>query len=74
MVARELIADYPDPDMELIPMHAVVPRLHDRPGSIRTPAPTLGHHNRELLGQIGIAGEAFDELVAAGVVRGRSAR
>lgn len=74
VVERELIADYPDADMGMLPMHAVVPRLHDRPGSIRTPAPALGQHNRELLGQIGIAGDAFDDLVAAGVVRSGDAR
>jgi crotonobetainyl-CoA:carnitine CoA-transferase CaiB-like acyl-CoA transferase len=68
--AAKLVVDYPDPDMGLIPMHAVVPRLHDRPGSIRTPAPTLGQHNRELFGRIGITGVAFDGLVEAGVVRG----
>ncbi len=51
VVERELIADYPDPDMGLIPMHAVVPHLHDRPGSIRTPAPALGQHNRRCWGR-----------------------
>ena len=74
VVERELIADYPDPDMGLLPMHAVVPRLHDRPGSIRTPAPSLGQHNEELLGRIGITGAAFDALVEAGVVRSGDGR
>ena len=31
------------------PMHHVVPRLLGTPGSIRTPAPRLGEHNREVL-------------------------
>src|SRR6185369_12882950 len=34
-IARELIADYPDPDMGQLPMHHVVPRLLGTPGSIR---------------------------------------
>ena len=50
-------------------MHHVVPRLDGTPGSIRTPAPALGQHNRELLAEIGIAGEAFEALREANVVQ-----
>jgi len=49
-IEREIIADYPDHEMGAFPMHHVVPRLLGTPGSIRTPAPELGQHNRELLG------------------------
>src|SRR5207244_140627 len=35
-IDREVIADYPDPDMGAFPMHHVVPRLLGTPGSIRT--------------------------------------
>jgi formyl-CoA transferase len=65
---RELIADYPDEDMESFPMHHVVPRLSGTPGTIRTPAPKLGQHNRELLAEVGIDGAAYKQLVAAGAV------
>jgi formyl-CoA transferase len=68
VIARELVADYPDPDLGRLPMHHVVPRLGDTPGSIRTPAPRLGQHNRELLAELGIQGPAFDALAEAGVV------
>jgi formyl-CoA transferase len=68
VLARELIADYPDPDMGAFPMHHVVPRLSGTPGSIRTPAPRLGEHNRTLLGEIGVSGAAYAKLVAAGIV------
>jgi formyl-CoA transferase len=54
IVERELLADYPDPDMGLFPMHHVVPRLLGTPGSIRTPAPRLGEHNRELLAELNV--------------------
>jgi crotonobetainyl-CoA:carnitine CoA-transferase CaiB-like acyl-CoA transferase len=67
---RELIADYPDAEMGQIPMHHVVPRLDATPGTIRTPAPRRGQHNRELLGEIGIDAATHDALVAAGVVCG----
>lgn len=73
VIAREVVAEYPDPEMGSLPMHHVVPRLGGTPGSIRTPAPSLGQHNRELLGEIGIAEAAFDALAAEGVVRGEDA-
>jgi crotonobetainyl-CoA:carnitine CoA-transferase CaiB-like acyl-CoA transferase len=68
-IEREIVADYPDPEMGLLPMHHVVPRLGETPGSIRTPAPALGEHNRALLSEIGIDDATYAELVASGVVR-----
>jgi crotonobetainyl-CoA:carnitine CoA-transferase CaiB-like acyl-CoA transferase len=67
-IARDVIADYPDPEMGQIPMHPVVPRLGGTPGSIRAPAPTLGQHNRELLHEVGICGADFDKLVDAQII------
>jgi crotonobetainyl-CoA:carnitine CoA-transferase CaiB-like acyl-CoA transferase len=45
-----------------------VPRLSGTPGSIRTPAPRLGEHNRPLLGEIGVTDAAYAKLIAAGAV------
>jgi crotonobetainyl-CoA:carnitine CoA-transferase CaiB-like acyl-CoA transferase len=70
VIERELIADYPDPDMGQIPMHHVVPRLDQTPGSIRTAAPMLGQHNRELLDEIGMNSGDHEALQKAGVVCG----
>jgi len=67
-LARELLADYPDADMGAFPMHHVVPRLSGTPGSIRTPAPQLGEHNRELLRETGVDENTYAKLLAAGVV------
>jgi crotonobetainyl-CoA:carnitine CoA-transferase CaiB-like acyl-CoA transferase len=66
--AREVIADYPDPDMGAFPMHHVVPRLSRTPGAVRTPAPALGQHNRELLGEVGIDDAGYQRLLAEGAV------
>ena len=52
--AREIVVDLPDPEMGSIPMHAVVPRLSETPGKIRTAAPALGEHSRELLMGLGL--------------------
>jgi formyl-CoA transferase len=65
---RELIADYPDPEMGVFPMHHVVPRLTGTPGAIRAPAPRLGEHNRALLAGIGVDEAAYARLLASGAV------
>ena len=61
VIERELVADYPDAEMGEFPMHHVVPRLLGTPGAIRTPAPGLGQHNRELLSELGIDYDAFQQ-------------
>ena len=66
-LARELLADYPDDDMDSFPMHHVVPRLSGTPGSIRTPAPQLGEHNLDLLREAGVDDDAYAKLLAAGI-------
>jgi formyl-CoA transferase len=67
ILERELLADYPDADMGQFPMHHVVPRLMGTPGSIRTPAPRLGQHNRELLAELGIGNVEYEKLVSSGM-------
>jgi formyl-CoA transferase len=67
VLARELVADYPDPDLGAFPMHHVVPRLSGTPASIRTAAPRLGEHNRAILAELGVDGAAYAKLTAAGV-------
>jgi crotonobetainyl-CoA:carnitine CoA-transferase CaiB-like acyl-CoA transferase len=62
VIARELVADYPDADMGQMPLHHVVPRLSGTPGSIRTPAPDLGEHNRTILAEVGFSEQDFVEL------------
>lgn len=73
VIERELIADYPDAEMEAFPMHHVVPRLDGTPGSIRTPAPDLGQHNRDLLAEIGVDEDAYRTLLDAGAACERAA-
>jgi len=67
-VDREVLADYPDPEMGAFPMHSVVPRLAATPGSIRTPAPRLGEHNRVLLAEVGVDEARYARLRSKGVV------
>jgi crotonobetainyl-CoA:carnitine CoA-transferase CaiB-like acyl-CoA transferase len=67
-LAREILADYPDDEMDAFPMHAVAPRLGGTPGAIRAPAPHLGQHNREVLARIGVDDAAYEKLLAEGAV------
>ncbi|MEO6244768.1 MAG: CoA transferase [Opitutaceae bacterium] len=68
-IAREIVADYPDAELGgALPMHTVVPRLSATPGTIRTPAPRLGEHNRAILAELGLGDSAYAQLVSAGVV------
>ncbi|MDB6113936.1 MAG: CoA transferase [Lacunisphaera sp.] len=71
-IQREIVADYPDSETTTLPMHHVVPRMLGTPGSIRTRAPELGEHNRELLAGCGVDDAEYAQLVAAGVVVGPS--
>lgn len=51
-----------------LPMHNVIPRLSETPGAIRTPAPELGQHNSELLGEIGYTEQDIKRLVETGTI------
>lgn len=66
-IDREILADYPDDEMGLLPMHHVVPRLESTPGTIRTPAPWLGQHNRTVLAEIGVDDQRYAAMVEAGI-------
>jgi formyl-CoA transferase len=46
--ARGAIASVPHPDFGEIKMQNVAPHLSETPGSIRSPAPSLGQHNDEV--------------------------
>jgi formyl-CoA transferase len=67
-IERELLADYPDEEMGAFPMHHVVPRLLGTPGAIRSPAPGLGQHNRDLLSELGISASRYKALLRTGIV------
>src|SRR5206468_4000011 len=66
-IDREVLADYPDPDMGEFPMHHVVPRLSGTPGLVATLAPRLGQHNRELLAEVGVDSRRYEEMLASGI-------
>ncbi len=65
---REVLLDLPDRLMAAIPMHNIVPRLAGTPGALRTPAPSLGQHNAELLAGLGYTDAEIAALTQDGVL------
>ena len=67
--AREVLVDMPDAEMGHVMMHNVVPRLSGTPGALRTPAPGLGEHTRQILDGLGYDAARITQLVEAKVCR-----
>ncbi|HTV89178.1 MAG TPA: CoA transferase [Stellaceae bacterium] len=66
--ARGIVVEMPDAETGRVAMHNVIPRLADTPGRLRLPAPRLGEHTAEILGQFGIAPETLAALARDGVI------
>lgn len=66
--AGRMITEVDVPRVGAMPMADVAVDFSETPGAIRMPPPHLGEHSRSLLEDLGIVGDAFDALVAAGVV------
>ena len=63
---REILVDVEDPELGVLPMHNIVPRLSATPGVWRRPAPRLGEHTDEVLKAAGMDSEAISRLRAEG--------
>ena len=53
-VDRGIIVDVEDKQFGSLPMHNILPRLSDTPGTFRRPAPELGEHTAEVMAEAGI--------------------
>src|SRR6202790_3586470 len=62
VIEREIVVDMPDSETGRLVMHNVIPRLSDTPGRLRLPAPSLGEHTADILGQLGIDAAGLDRL------------
>ena len=65
---RAIIVDVPDGDMGRVPMHNVIPRMSGTPAALRSAAPDLGQHNREIYSELGLDQTDLDRLDDAGVI------
>ena len=68
VVEREIVVDVPDEETGRLVMHNIIPRLSDTPGRLRLPAPSLGEHTADILGQLGIDAAGLDRLASDGVI------
>ncbi|MCP5027587.1 MAG: CoA transferase [Actinomycetia bacterium] len=69
----DLIEELPRADHPTAGEYRVVPhpvRYSATPASVRSPAPTVGQHGREVLAAVGYTGAELDGLEAAGVLFG----
>ncbi|HEU5273161.1 MAG TPA: CoA transferase [Xanthobacteraceae bacterium] len=63
-----VIVEVDDAELGSLPMHAIVPRLSATPGPWRLPAPALGEHTDEVLGEAGYDAAAIAKMRAEGAV------
>ncbi|MEU6040791.1 CoA transferase [Actinomadura sp. NPDC047616] len=66
--AREAIIRMAHPDFGDFPMQGVFPKLSDTPGEVRTVGPSLGQHNTEVYGALGLTTEEIAALAATGTI------
>ena len=66
--ARGIVVDVPDRELGEVTMHNIIPRFSDTPGRLRTPAPDIGQHTAEILGQLGVGADELAALAGEGIV------
>ena len=68
VVATGMIAEQEHPRAGRFTTIGIPVTFEKTPGSIRRPAPALGEHTREVLGEVGCSAAEMDALTAAGIV------
>ena len=68
VAARGIVVDVPDAQVGQLTMHNIIPRLSDTPGKLRNPAPEIGQHTAEILGQLGVAPAELEALAKEGII------
>jgi crotonobetainyl-CoA:carnitine CoA-transferase CaiB-like acyl-CoA transferase len=67
-VARQAVVSVPDDELGDVRMQCVVPRFSETPGSVHSAGPSLGQHNDEVYGNLGLTPEERERLRAARVI------
>lgn len=66
--ARQAIVSVPDSELGAVRMQGVVPRFSETPGAVRRAGPTIGEHNDEVYGGLGLTAAEIARLKAAKVI------
>jgi crotonobetainyl-CoA:carnitine CoA-transferase CaiB-like acyl-CoA transferase len=67
-IARDAIVSVPDEELGEVRMQCVVPRFSETPVSVRRAGPSLGQHNDEAYGALGLTVDEIARLRAAGTI------
>ena len=67
-IARQTIVTVPDDELGDIRMQCVVPRFSETPVSVRRAGPSLGQHNDEAYGALGLTAQEIERLRDAGTI------
>ena len=68
VVARGVLVDVPDAELGSVRMAAPTPRLAATPATIRSTGPSLGAHNRDVDGALGLDEAELEALTRDGVI------
>jgi crotonobetainyl-CoA:carnitine CoA-transferase CaiB-like acyl-CoA transferase len=68
VMASDMIVEQDHPRAGRFKTIATPVKLGATPGSIRTPAPALGEHSRDILGEAGYTRDEIDALAASGTI------
>jgi formyl-CoA transferase len=68
VLAREMLAEVQHPVAGAVKMTGINVKLSHTPGAIRSPAPTLGQHTREVLHMLGYTDGEVEQLKTAGAI------
>jgi len=67
--SRQMLVETTHPKAGRVRQIGVPIKFSETPGEIRRPAPEIGEHTEEILGQLGFAQEEIDRLRKMGVIR-----
>jgi len=67
-IARQAIVTVADDELGDIRMQCVVPRFSETAVAVRSAGPSLGQHNDEAYGALGLSPEEIERLRAAGII------
>lgn len=67
--SRQMLVETTHPKAGRVRQIGVPIKFSETPGEIRMPAPEIGEHSEEILGQLGFAQEEIDRLRKMGVIR-----
>jgi formyl-CoA transferase len=66
--ARDMLVEVQHPKLGSLRLPGIVPKLSATPGEVRTTGPSMGDHNAEVYGELGLSATDLDRLTTEGVI------